>query len=281
MDKANDRASGLLGRLSGFMRSCLFRVLRMGPIPTHYSFIMDGNRRYAKKVNMGEGAGHRAGFFALVSVLKYCYEVGVKYISIYAFSIDNFKRRPDEVKTIMDLILEKIEGLLEEGSIADQYGVRVYFVGNLKLLDERVRIAAEKVMEATAHNTRCVLLICIAYTSCDEIVNSVRECCKDKLEEIEDKEGGGGGVVVNEHSAIQLVDIEKHMYMGVAPDPDILLRTSGEKRLSNYQLWQTTHCTLYSPTALWPEISLLHVVWGILKFQRSYAYFEKKKKKML
>ncbi|CAI0554920.1 unnamed protein product [Linum tenue] len=266
MDKANERASGLLGRLSGFMRSCLFKVLCMGPIPTHFSFIMDGNRRYAKKMDMGEGAGHRAGFFALVSVLKYCYEVGVKYISVYAFSIDNFKRRPEEVKTIMDLILEKTEGLLEEGSIADQYGVRVYFVGNLKLLSEQVRIAAEKVMEATAHNTRCVLLICIAYTSCDEIVNSVRECCKDKMEEIEDEEGD------------DLVDIEKHMYMGVAPDPDILLRSSGEKRLSNYQLWQTTHCTLYSPTALWPEISLLHVVWGILKFQRSYAYFEKKKK---
>ncbi|CAN1828838.1 Dehydrodolichyl diphosphate synthase 6 [Linum perenne] len=239
----------------------------MGPIPTHYSFIMDGNRRYAKKMNMEEGAGHRAGFFALVSVLKCCYELGVKYISIYAFSIDNFKRRPDEVKTIMDLILEKTEGLLEEGSIADQYGVRVYFVGNLKLLNDRMRNAAEEVMKATAHNTKCVLLICIAYTSYDEIVHSVRESCRDKLEEERCS------------SEIKVDDIEKHMYMAVAPDPDILLRSSGEMRLSNYLLWQTTYCTLYSPKALWPEISLWHVVWGILKFQRSYDYFEMKKMK--
>ncbi|CAN0916204.1 Dehydrodolichyl diphosphate synthase 6 [Linum grandiflorum] len=268
IDKVKEiRSIGLLGRCSSFMRACIFRVVRTGPIPTHYSFIMDGNRRYAKKMNMEEGAGHRAGFFALVSVLECCYELGVKYISIYAFSIDNFKRKPDEVKTIMDLILEKIEGLLEEGSIAEQYGVRVYFVGNLKLLNERVRNAAEEVMKATAHNTKCVLLICIAYTSYDEIVHSVRESCKEKVVEI-----GNGGIEVE--------DLEKQMYMGVAPDPEILLRSSGEMRLSNYLLWQTTYCTLYSPKALWPEIGMWHVVWGILKFQRSYAYFEKKKKKM-
>ncbi|CAN0922188.1 Dehydrodolichyl diphosphate synthase CPT3 [Linum grandiflorum] len=274
MDKVNGRSIGLVGRCSSFVRACIFRVLCAGPIPTHYSFIMDGNRRYARKMNMEEGAGHRAGFFALVSVLKCCYELGVKYISIYAFSIDNFKRRPDEVKTIMDLILEKTEGLLEEGSIADQFGVRVYFVGNLKLLNERMRNAAEEVMKATAHNSKCILLICIAYTSYDEIVHSVRESCKDELVE-------NGGDEVEHCSAIEVVDIEKHMYMAVAPDPDILLRSSGEMRLSNYLLWQTTYCTLYSPKALWPEIGLWHVLWGVLKFQRSYAYFEKKKTKKI
>ncbi|CAN0865234.1 Dehydrodolichyl diphosphate synthase 6 [Linum grandiflorum] len=267
MEQANDRESGLVGRLGGFMRTYLFKVLRIGPIPTHLSFIMDGNRRYAKKKNLGEGDGHRAGFFALVSMLRYCYELGVTYVSIYAFSIDNFKRRPEEVKIIMDLILEKIEGLLEEGSLANQYGVRVYFIGNLKLLTEPVRVAAEKVMEATSRNTKCVLLICLAYTSRDEMVHSVHQACRDRLEDLDDDE-------------IEVADIERHMYMSVAPNPDLLMRSSGEKRLSNYQLWQTSECLLYAPKALWPEIGLWHMVWGILKYQRGFGYFEKKDKKI-
>ncbi|KAJ0040724.1 hypothetical protein Pint_28701 [Pistacia integerrima] len=81
-----------------------------------------------------------------------------------------------------------------------------------------------------------------------------------------------------QHCVINLVDIEKHMYMAVAPDPDILLRSSGEARLSNFLLWQTSNCLLYSPAALWPEIGLSHLVWAVLNFQRNHAYLEKKKK---
>ncbi|CAN1842432.1 Dehydrodolichyl diphosphate synthase 6 [Linum perenne] len=267
MDQAYDGAGGLVERLGGIMRSQLFKVLRVGPIPTHFSFIMDGNRRYARKMNMGEGDGHRAGFVALVSILRYCYELGVKYISIYAFSIDNFKRRSDEVKIIMDLILEKMEGLLEEGSLANQYGVRVYFVGNLNLLTNPVRVAAQNVMEATSRNTNCVLLICLAYTSRDEITHAIHESCRARR--LEDRGG-----------EIELGDIERHMDMSAAPEPDILMRSSGERRLSNYQLWQTGECMLYSPKALWPEIGLWHVVWGVLKYQRGFGYLERKKKKM-
>jgi ditrans,polycis-polyprenyl diphosphate synthase len=95
----------------------------MGPIPNHLAFIMDGNRRYAKKEKLEEGAGHRAGFSVLMSMLKYCYELGVTYVTIYAFSIENFKRKPDEVQNLMDLILEKIEGLLKEESLVNKYGV--------------------------------------------------------------------------------------------------------------------------------------------------------------
>ncbi|KAF2304499.1 hypothetical protein GH714_032801 [Hevea brasiliensis] len=98
----------------------------MGPIPNHFAFIMDGNRRYAKKENMKEGAGHRAGFVALISVLRFCYELGVKYVTIYAFSMDNFKRSPDEVKHLMDLMLEKIE-LPRDESIVNQYGISIFY----------------------------------------------------------------------------------------------------------------------------------------------------------
>ncbi|WCJ32809.1 Undecaprenyl pyrophosphate synthetase family protein [Euphorbia peplus] len=309
--------SELYQNLCTFVRICIFHVLSIGPIPDHIAFIMDGNRRYAKKNNFKEGAGHRAGFSSLVSLLKYCYELGVKYVTVYAFSIDNFKRRPDEVKELMDLMLEKMEELLREGSIVHQYGIRVYFIGNLKLLSEPVRIAAEKVMKDTANNNKCTLLICIAYTSRDEIVNAVRESCTSKLAEIQPldlhnannvcaEEFGKNyandcqavkdvecskntnGVITSvvqrlyeeseKHSMIKAADIEKHMYMSVAPEPDIMIRSSGETRLSNFLLWQSSNCLLYSPNALWPETGLWHLVWAVLNFQHNHPYLEKIRK---
>ncbi|XP_058767483.1 dehydrodolichyl diphosphate synthase CPT3-like [Vicia villosa] len=347
----------LLGGLCYYLRRCIFSVLSVGPVPSHISFIMDGNRRYAKRRNLGEGDGHKAGFSALLSILRYCYELGIKYVSVYAFSIDNFKRKPEEVQTFMELMREKIEELLQQESIINEYGVRLHFIGNMQLLTEPVRVAAEKAMRVTAHNQERVLLICVAYTSRDEIVHAVQESCKDKWNEfqasMEDKVSNGGFTRINqgpksngidlhvrdsykeketkacrslleevegaeekdysfeqnlekhsdnysedeitscsgmdeiteerkykqgEFASIKLVDIEKHMYMSVAPDPDILIRTSGEARLSNFLLWQTSACPLYAPKVLWPEIGLRHLVWAVLNFQRHHFYLEKKKK---
>lgn len=357
-ESATIRANQLLGNLGSFSRRCIFRVLSMGPIPNHLAFIMDGNRRYAKKRSLDEGAGHTAGFLALMSILNYCYELGVKYITVYAFSIDNFKRRPEEVHSLMDLMLEKIQELLKEESTVNQYGVRVYFIGNLKLLNEPVRAAVEKLMRATSNNTRIVLLVCVAYTSSNEVVNAIQESCRDKQNKIQElspqkycngvtmpgiqvsyhdllvaskalngsrdsdslTEGGkliekndgeslqtlkerhenegeevrepnaidvGSGKISGfedikkqEHTLINMVDIEKHMYMAVAPNPDVLLRSSGETRLSNFLLWQSSNCPLYAPAALWPEIGLWHLIRMVLIFQRNYSYLEKKKKQI-
>ncbi|XP_071706707.1 dehydrodolichyl diphosphate synthase 6-like [Rutidosis leptorrhynchoides] len=259
----------LLGGLNCTIRKLLFRIISTGPIPQHIAFIMDGNRRFAKKWNLTEGGGHKAGFLALMSVIKYCYEIGVKYVTVYAFSLDNFNRRPDEVQYVMDLMQEKIEGLLKELSIVNKYGVRILFIGDLKRLYEPVRIAAEKAMGATANNTNTYLLVCVAYTSSHEIPRAIYESCQDKSD---------GDRVMNEKGVIKVVDLEKNMYMGVAPDPDILVRSSGETRLSNFLLWQTTNCLLYSPKALWPEMGMWEVVYGILEFQKNYKYLEKKKK---
>lgn len=350
-----DKSNSLVGRLCGnsisYMRRFLFDVLSVGPIPNHVAFILDGNRRYARKWNLGEGMGHRAGFLSLMSMMKYCYELGIKYISIYAFSIDNFRRKPHEVKYVMDLMLEKIEGMLKE-SIVEEYGVRVYFIGNLKLLNDTVRTAAEKAMKATARNNRTILLICVAYTSTHEIVHSAQESCEQLWDEIqshklngvpfgkvseiseekedapedekeeeseekkkdmskvkqrniikdekmenrsngkheqmgygkkleensEEKQEGFGKEMKDVQYTIKLSDIERNMYMGLAPDVDILVRTSGETRLSNFLLWQTWNGLLYSPNALWPEIGLKHLVWAILNFQRAHPLFDKRKK---
>lgn len=362
MEKSVIGASQRLGGLGTFLRKCMFSVVSVGPIPEHIAFIMDGNRRYAKRRNLPVAEGHKAGYLALMSILRYCYELGVKYVTVYAFSIDNFKRRPEEVQTLMDLLQEKIEVLLEKESIVNQYGIRVYFIGNLKLLNEPVRDAAEKAMKATANNSKAVLLICVAYTSCDEIVHAVQESCNEKGNEIQalngtkvsngvtygvergekingvmecdvhkscngsldgeaaldtskpcseryeadekenttvnhvEKDKGGevasricNGLIEDVQESeklphkipnVKLVDVEKHLYMAVAPDPDIMIRTSGETRLSNFLLWQTSNCPLYSPAALWPELGLWHLVWAVLNFQRNHYYLEKKRKQM-
>ncbi|KAG9136977.1 hypothetical protein Leryth_013828 [Lithospermum erythrorhizon] len=284
-NKDNSLAARLFGSSVSYMRRFLFRILSVGPIPRHMAFILDGNRRFAKKLKREEGSGHRAGFLSLMSMLKYCYELGVKYVTIYAFSIDNFKRRPEEVQYVMDLMLEKIEGLLKEESIVNQYGIKVLFIGNLKLLNEPVRLAAEKAMKATSNNSNNVLLICVAYTSTDEITHAVEVSCQEKWKEIHELTASRADEELSEEeeevsSIIKLTDIERHMYMAVAPDPDILVRTSGETRLSNFLLWQSSNCILYSPKALWPEIGLRHLVWAVLNFQRVYPYLEKRRKQL-
>lgn len=317
------------GTIFGFLRKCLFRALSAGPIPSHVAFIMDGNRRYAKRRNLVEGDGHRAGFSSLMTILGYCYDLGIRYVTVYAFSIDNFKRRPDEVQCLMDLMVEKIEELLKTGSVLDRYGVRMHFIGSLKLLNENVQIAAEKAMKATASNDKTVPLICVAYTSRNEIERAVQRSCEQKLDEanafegnVEIKEMNGQldelGVPISpcscgvkrvqgaetkkgifkhvgqrshqersddienmhKYSIIKLVDIEKNMYMAVVPDPVIVIRSSGETRLSNFPLWQTAYRPLYAPDAHWPDMGLWHLVWAVLSFQRSYSYLQKKKKQL-
>ncbi|CAG7900756.1 unnamed protein product [Brassica rapa] len=162
-----------------------------------------------KEARSGRRVWSQTGFSALMSMLQYCYELGIKYVTVYAFSIDNFRRKPEEVQSLMDLMLEKIKSLLDKESIVHEYGIHVYFIGNLVLLSDQVRAAAEEVMDATAENSRVVLLVCVAYNSTDEIVQAVKKSCVTKLD--------------RDMETIQLVDIEENMQMSVAPDPDILI----------------------------------------------------------
>ncbi|KAL8130898.1 hypothetical protein AgCh_006994 [Apium graveolens] len=143
------------------------------------------------------------------------------------------------------------------------------------------RLAAERAMAATAYNSKAVLSICIAYTSTDEILHAVQESCEEKRDEINVLEASGSGYGLfglnsigkeHEERLIDVRDVEKYMY--VTPDPDIIIRTSGETRLSNFLLWQSSFCHLYSPLVLWPEIRFWHLVWAVLDFQRNYLYFE-------
>jgi ditrans,polycis-polyprenyl diphosphate synthase len=269
--------TGVLASLQNFLRKCLVAVLSYGPMPKHIAFIMDGNRRYAKFRSIQEGTGHRVGFSALMSNLLYCYEMGVKYITVYAFSIDNFKRDPSEVKTLMDLMEEKINELLEKSSVINKLNCRINFWGNLDMLCEPVRLAAQKLMESTAGNTGLVLSVCMPYNSTSEIVNAVNEACAERRETSQ-KQNSGDAVNNGVRSEISVADLDRHMYSAGCPDPDIVIRTSGESRLSNFLLWQTTFSHLQNPDPLWPEFSFSHLVWALLQYQRVYPYLEQNRK---
>lgn len=250
------------------MRRFIFRVLCVGPVPNHISFIMDGNRRFAKKHNLeGRDAGHRAGFVSVTYLLQYCKEIGVPYVTLYAFGADNFRRGPEEVKCLMDLMLEKVELTIDQANSGTLNGVRVIFAGDLNSLNERFRAAAQRLMEITEKNRGLMVVVCVAYSTSQEIVHAVRESCVKKCDD-------GDGPVV-----LEVSDIEECMYTSVAvPDPDLVIRTGGIDRLSNFMAWQTSRSLLHTTAALWPELRLWDLVWAILKFQRMQDYFQKKKK---
>ncbi|CAL9079741.1 unnamed protein product, partial [Musa textilis] len=270
----------ILGRLWRLFRRWLFLTLSIGPMPEHIAFILDGNRRYAKKKNLKMGAGHNVGFNSLVVVLRYCYELGVEYVTVYAFSIDNFRRKPEEVKGLMALMKEKIDELLEEDTIVHKFGLRIKFWGNLDMLSEPARVAAERAMAATANNTGPVLSVCVAYTSTNEIVRAIKKSCSTKRDETAEGSLGFTGDPLRDGAcgSIAVADMEDNLDSADCPDPDIIIRTSGETRLSNFLLWQSTLTHLQNPIPLWPEFSLRNLIWAILEYQRVYPYFEARRR---
>lgn len=257
------------------IRRMMLWILLAGPIPQHVAIIMDGNRRFAQRQNLEKKSGHEFGAESLMLTLKDCYELGVKYVTIYAFSIENFRRSPEEVGTIMDLMQRKLEALLEKESLVNQFGVRVHFPGNLGLLPNGVRRAAEKVMAVTKLNDRAVLNVCVAYTSTEEIVHAVQGACQGFISRV----SGSGFVNNGENLAgcVTVEDIERHLYTAGCPDPDLLIRTSGETRLSNFLLWQSGFCYLQPCGVMWPEFSFRYFFMAVLRYQRAYPVLKQKK----
>nr|GEX14404.1 dehydrodolichyl diphosphate synthase 6-like [Tanacetum cinerariifolium] len=231
-ERSDGTITRFLGGLNSTLRKLLFRVISSGPVPQHIAFIMDGNRRFAKKWKLEEGAGHKAGFLALMSVLKYCYEVGVKYVTVYAFSLDNFNRRPDEVQYVMELMQEKIEGVaytssheipraVYESCQGKSCGTRVMNSsgnGDYSNGDGHAKI---NVMDIDKH------MYMGAAPDPDILVRSSGKSCGTRVMNVS---GNGDYSNGDGHAKINVMDIDKHMYMGVAPDPDILVRSSGKKK---------------------------------------------------
>lgn len=234
-------------------------VLKAGPIPRHIAIIMDGNRRFAKKNSMGRAEGHLKGFDKLAETLEWCLHLGILEVTVYAFSIENFKRSKDEVDCLMELARQKFTRLMEEKEMIQKHEVCVRVLGNLSLLPEDIQRTVAEVVNLSKNNTRATLNVCFSYTSRDEICTAMREMA----------EGVDRGEINESDISEEL--LEKCLYTNQSPDPDLLIRTSGEVRLSDFLLWQSTFSVLSFLEVLWPDFSIWHLYAAVLHYQRNHT----------
>lgn len=209
------------------------KVIKSGPVPNHVAFIMDGNRRFAEKSHINKAEGHAKGFDKLSETLQWCLEVGITEVTVYAFSIENFKRSKEEVDTLMGLAREKFARMMDERDKLHEKGVKIAVIGNLKMLPQDLQDTIYEAMRITKDNNKAILNVAFAYTSRDEITNSIRTI----IEGVENKE--------LEYEDISYGLIDECLYTSKFSDVDLLVRTSGEARFSDFLLWQVSYCVAF------------------------------------
>ena len=224
-------------------------------IPRHVAVIMDGNGRWAKKRALNRLRGHKAGIEAVRETIRCANDVGVDYLTIYSFSTENWKRPDDEVNGLMELfaktMLAEVDGLHEEH-------VRVRTIGDLSILPAETRTAFEQAWEKTKNNDGMTLVVAVNYGSRQEILHAVEAYTHRLL-----TEGAQDGVV----SAITEEEFEKGLYTSDIPDPDLLIRTSGEMRVSNFLLWQIAYTEFVCTDVLWPDFNRYDFLRALLEYQ--------------
>jgi len=203
-------------------------------IPEHVAIIMDGNGRWARARGLPRLAGHRAGTENLRRVIRACVEFGIKYLTIYAFSTENWGRPPEEVKGLMSIIEEVIDRELDE---LHREGTQLRHIGRLEGIDPRLKAKVLQAIELTKGNDRLVLNVAFNYGGRDEIVHAVREIVADGVRPEEVDEGL----------------IKRYLYTAECPDPDLIIRTSGELRVSNFLIWQGAYAEWYVTPTYWPD----------------------------
>lgn len=237
-----------------FFELLCIKVVKTGRVPQHIAFIMDGNRRFAKKNSVDNSAGHYKGFDKLSETLKWCLDLGIPEVTVYAFSIENFKRSKEEVDGLMDLARDKFQRLMDELDQINEWGVRIHVAGRLSLLPEDLRVLVSKAMLATRYNYKLRLNIAYAYTGRDEISRAASHIVD--------------GVKNNELAPEDIDDelVSRTLELGEA---ELLVRTSGEVRLSDFMLWQVSNTVLYFTDVLWPEFTVYNLLAAIIHFQRN------------
>jgi undecaprenyl diphosphate synthase len=203
-------------------------------IPEHVAIIMDGNGRWARARGLPRLAGHRAGTENLRRVIRACVEFGIKYLTIYAFSTENWGRPREEVQGLMSIIEEVIDRELDE---LHREGTQLRHIGRLEGIDPRLKEKVLQAIELTKGNNRLVLNVAFNYGGRDEIVHAVREIVADDVRPEEVDEGL----------------IKRYLYTADCPDPDLIIRTSGELRVSNFLIWQGAYAEWYVTPTYWPD----------------------------
>ena len=213
-------------------------TFKFGKIPKHVAIIMDGNGRWAKAKSMIRVQGHRAGAESVRDVVKAAGEFGVKYLTLYAFSVENWSRPRTEITTLMGLLKSFLRDELPE---LMKNNVRLQAIGRLSDLPEGVRDQLHECIQATRENTGLILILALSYSGRVEIIEAVHSIIR------EIKLGHLDSAQIDEQV------FNHHLYTRYYPDPDLLIRTSGEMRLSNFLLWQLSYTEIYITTKLWPD----------------------------
>jgi undecaprenyl diphosphate synthase len=231
----------------------LRRIHAHGSVPTHIAVIMDGNGRWARGRALPRPLGHHAGMRSVREVIQGCLDAGVGVLSLFAFSQENWQRPAGEIDALMSLLEEyiarEVDNLREK-----RVGVRI--LGDLARLTPAARQAVDRVMAETAGGTELALNLCISYSSRAEIARAARQLAEDAVA------GRLDPAEIDEEA------VARRLYTAPWPDPDLLIRTSGEMRISNFLLWQLAYAELYVTPVLWPDFTRRHLFEAILDFQR-------------
>jgi undecaprenyl diphosphate synthase len=231
---------------------------KFGKIPKHVAIIMDGNGRWAKAKSMIRVQGHRAGAESVRDVVKAAGEFGVKYLTLYAFSVENWKRPKGEVNTLMGLLKNFLRDELPE---LMKNNVRLQAIGRLSDLPENVRDQLHECIRATRENTGLILILALSYSGRVEIIEAVHSIMR------EIKLGHLDSAQIDEQM------FNHHLYTRYYPDPDLLIRTSGEMRLSNFLLWQLSYTEIYVTQTLWPDFRRQHFAEALIDYGKRQRRF--------
>jgi len=220
-------------------------------LPRHIAVIMDGNGRWAQKRHLPRVAGHRAGTQSARTTIETCARLKVEALTLYAFSVENWRRPKAEIEFLMQLLREYLR---KEMPLIQRNNIRMRFLGRPDELPDGVRKDTREAMEATAGNTGMVLSIALNYGGRAEIVDAMNAI-------LAERNGNGAGTAVTEEQ------LSRHLYTANLPDPDLLIRTSGEMRVSNFLLWQIAYAEIFVTETLWPDFNRARLLEALVDFQ--------------
>lgn len=231
--------------------------LKLDPkrLPRHIAIIMDGNGRWARRRHLPRVAGHRSGVAAVRSTVETAARVGIQALTLYAFSEENWKKRPkSEVDFLMGLLSRYLK---EEVPTLNKNNIRLEYIGRQQELPPAVQERMEWARQATENNSSMVLTLALNYSARSELV--------DAFQSLVHAAARNGGL---EHLQVDEDSISQHLYTRHLPDPDLVIRTSGEMRLSNFLLWQLAYAEIYVTPTLWPDFRGLHLLEGVAEYQK-------------
>lgn len=229
-------------------------------LPQHIAIIMDGNGRWAKINSMSRVDGHKKGADSVRDIVEACREIGIGYLTLYAFSAENWLRPAAEVRALMNLLEKFLRSELQKMLEND---IKLMTIGNTEKLPETVKKILRETIEKTSNNKGMLLNLALSYGSRDEIVEAVKKIVKDSK----------GGTIADKHISRELVS--DYLYTSGMPDPDLLIRTGGECRVSNFLLWQMAYAEFYFTDVLWPDFGRENLIDAIADYQERERRFGK------